>query len=61
MEAWKKGRCSMEPCEWCEEEIVTMSEKTTVIGKELALCDECHSYYVNGGIKQLNRRKNWDK
>jgi ribosome-binding protein aMBF1 (putative translation factor) len=47
----------MDPCDWCEEEIVTMNEKTKVIGKELALCDECHSSYVNEGIKELNRRR----
>jgi ribosome-binding protein aMBF1 (putative translation factor) len=50
----------MEPCDWCEEEIVTRSEKTKVIGKELALCDECHTSYVNGGINELNRRRKRD-
>jgi ribosome-binding protein aMBF1 (putative translation factor) len=52
--------CESVTCEWCEEEIVTMSEKITVIGKELALCDECHSFYVKGGIKELNRRRHID-
>jgi ribosome-binding protein aMBF1 (putative translation factor) len=47
----------MKPCEWCEEEIVTKSDKTTVIGKEFALCDECHSTYKKGGIEELNKRR----
>jgi ribosome-binding protein aMBF1 (putative translation factor) len=52
----------MKPCEWCEEEIVTSSDKTKVMEKELALCDECHFTYKKGGIVELNKRRDrgWD-
>jgi hypothetical protein len=49
----------MKPCEWCEEEMVTSSEKTKVIGKDFALCDECHSTYVQRGIKEFSKRRDW--
>jgi ribosome-binding protein aMBF1 (putative translation factor) len=51
----------MKPCEWCEEEIVTSSEKIKVVGKELALCNECHSTYKKGGIVEFNKRRDWDR
>jgi ribosome-binding protein aMBF1 (putative translation factor) len=50
----------MEPCEWCEEEITSSSIKTKVVGKEFVLCEDCRSAYVHGGVKELNRRRNWD-
>jgi ribosome-binding protein aMBF1 (putative translation factor) len=50
----------MNKCEWCEEEIGSKSFEIRVIGKLLTLCQPCQSAYENDGIKEFNKRRNWD-